>query len=90
MYAIPLSKDPTDLEANIKTSLGFLGYFQAIVNPIIYTIKIPAFKEVYGKMFGGICKRKKVNRVNVINVQRYNINDSPIEPRRDVEKTRNN
>ena len=84
-----LLDDHTDMVDYIKRSLGFLWYLQAIVNPLIYTLKIPAFKEAYGKMFGRICKRRKGNRVNVINVQRYNVNDSPLEPRRNVENTHN-
>ena len=79
-----LTDDHTHMADSIKKSVGFLLYFQAIVNPLIYTIKIPAFKEAYGKMFGRICKRTSGNQVIVFNVQRYKMNNSPLELRRDV------
>ena len=95
IYITILSEDVTRIQVQILNILIFVYYCNSIVNPIIYTFRIPEFKKAYCKILDRICNRRR-NEVSVINPSGNNMNIPhesrrilvslvPLEPRRDVD-----
>ena len=87
VFVISLPDKPTKGQTHFGAALTFLLFCNSIINPLIYTCKVPAFKEAYGKILGRICKNTSRNRVGIqYKVQEYRSNmNINIEPRRDVD-----
>ena len=62
---IILSNNPTKYQKYFGMVLSFLWFCNSILSPLIYTCKVPAFKEAYGKIFSRICLKRNENVVGV-------------------------
>ena len=87
MYVMSLPENPTKGQYQFGKLLSLLWFCNSIVNPLIYTCKVPAFKEAYAKIFGRFFQNTSRNRVGEqINVQEFRSNmNVHVEPRRDVD-----
>ena len=55
-------KECSLIDEPIATVLTWLGYMNSLLNPIIYTIFSPDFREAFGKILFGKYRKKKIYR----------------------------
>lgn len=58
---MPLCKESCDFSPHLIATFLWLGYFNSTLNPIIYTVFSPEFRNAFKRI---LCGRKRLNRHN--------------------------